>query len=238
MLLQERNAKRESGGTVRRARLRGVWLHRTGSSPVSRTIEVLTQWVSTFTKNYYLVVDSMKKLTLVAVTLLLIGCVLVSCGEVAPRNFVQGGMSITLDSSFIRNTNVKGYSTEFRSSKATVYVLREWFGLSTEDESFTLTSDMTLEQYADYVLKANDMENTELTKRDRYVFFVYEDVRNEVEYTNHVCLYKTVDAFWMISFVCPSDSYEELKLEIAEWASSVEFSKETDATTVVTTEKS
>ena len=28
---------RESGGTGRRARLRGVWLHRTGSSPVSRT---------------------------------------------------------------------------------------------------------------------------------------------------------------------------------------------------------
>ena len=27
----------ESGGTGRRARLRGVWLHRTGSSPVSRT---------------------------------------------------------------------------------------------------------------------------------------------------------------------------------------------------------
>ena len=28
----------ESGGTGRRARLRGVWIHRTGSSPVSRTI--------------------------------------------------------------------------------------------------------------------------------------------------------------------------------------------------------
>ena len=27
----------ESGGTGRRARLRGVWIHRTGSSPVSRT---------------------------------------------------------------------------------------------------------------------------------------------------------------------------------------------------------
>ena len=27
-----------SGGTGRRARLRGVWIHRTGSSPVSRTI--------------------------------------------------------------------------------------------------------------------------------------------------------------------------------------------------------
>jgi len=180
----------------------------------------------------------MKKLTLVTVALLLIGCVLVSCGEVVPRNFIQGGMSITLDSSFIRNTNVKGYSTEFRSSKATVYVLREWFGLSTQDESFTLTSDMTLEQYADFVLKANGMEDNELTERGRYIFFVYEDIRNDVEHTNHVCLYKTLDAFWMISFVCPSDSYEEQKLEIAEWASSVVFSKEVEATTApVTTEK-
>ena len=34
--LSETN-KCESGGTGRRARLRGVWLHRTGSSPVSRT---------------------------------------------------------------------------------------------------------------------------------------------------------------------------------------------------------
>ena len=30
----------ESGGTGRRARLRGVWLHRTGSSPVSRTKQI------------------------------------------------------------------------------------------------------------------------------------------------------------------------------------------------------
>ena len=34
LLLSE---KSESGGTGRRARLRGVWIHRTGSSPVSRT---------------------------------------------------------------------------------------------------------------------------------------------------------------------------------------------------------
>ena len=32
-----RKAICESGGTGRRARLRGVWIHRTGSSPVSRT---------------------------------------------------------------------------------------------------------------------------------------------------------------------------------------------------------
>ena len=31
------SGKCESGGTGRRARLRGVWIHRTGSSPVSRT---------------------------------------------------------------------------------------------------------------------------------------------------------------------------------------------------------
>ncbi|MBR6768755.1 MAG: hypothetical protein IKM34_04640 [Clostridia bacterium] len=180
----------------------------------------------------------MKKLALVTIALLLLGCVLVSCGEVVPRSFVQGGMSIMLDSSFIRNTNVKGYSTEFRSPKATVYVLREPFGWNPAGESFVLTSDVTLEQYAGYVLEANDMEDTVLTERGRHLFFVYEDVRNDVKYTNHVCLYKTLDAFWMISFVCPSDSYDEQKLEIAEWSSSVEFSKEADATTApVTTEK-
>ena len=180
----------------------------------------------------------MKKLALVTIALLLIGCVLVSCGEVTPQNFIQGNMTITLDSSFIRNAGVKGYSTEFRSSKATVYVLREYYGLSSEDESFVLTSDMTLEQYADYVLKANQKEGAELTARGRHLFFVYEDVRDDVEYTNHVCLYKTLDAFWMISFVCPSDSYDDLKLDIAEWSSSVEFAKEAEATTAPdTTEK-
>ena len=180
----------------------------------------------------------MKKLTLVTLALLLISCVLVSCGEVVPRNFVQGSMTITLDSSFIRNTNIKGYSAEFRSSKATVYVLREPYDWNPKDESFVLTSEMTLEQYAAYVLDANDMEETELTERGRHVFFIYEDIRNDVEYTNHVCLYKTLDAFWMISFVCPSDSYAERKLDIAEWSSSVEFPKEAEATTApVSTEE-
>ena len=37
-MLLKRRAFCESGGTGRRARLRGVWIHRTGSSPVSRTI--------------------------------------------------------------------------------------------------------------------------------------------------------------------------------------------------------
>ena len=179
----------------------------------------------------------MKKLALVTIALLLLGCMLVSCGEVVPHDFYQGNVTITLDSSFIRNANVKGYSTEFRSSKATVYMLRESFGLSTQDETFSLTSDMTLEEYAGYVLKANHKEDAELKERGRHLFFVYEDIRNEVAYTNHVCLYKTIDAFWMISFVCPSDSYDERKLEIAEWSSSVVFSKEAEATTVpVTTE--
>ena len=35
----------ESGGTGRRARLRGVWIHRTGSSPVSRTKPLNPQWL-------------------------------------------------------------------------------------------------------------------------------------------------------------------------------------------------
>ena len=35
----------ESGGTGRRARLRGVWIHRTGSSPVSRTNSHWIQWL-------------------------------------------------------------------------------------------------------------------------------------------------------------------------------------------------
>ena len=37
--------KCESGGTGRRARLRGVWIHRTGSSPVSRTNSHWFQWL-------------------------------------------------------------------------------------------------------------------------------------------------------------------------------------------------
>ena len=37
IILALSKATRESGGTGRRARLRGVWIHRTGSSPVSRT---------------------------------------------------------------------------------------------------------------------------------------------------------------------------------------------------------
>ena len=41
----------ESGGTGRRARLRGVWLHRTGSSPVSRTKNKRRFTVSCFFAN-------------------------------------------------------------------------------------------------------------------------------------------------------------------------------------------
>ena len=189
----------------------------------------------------------MKKLTLLTIALLLVMCVLVSCGEIQPRDFVQGNMTITLDSSFVRNTNVAGYSAEFRSSKATVYMLREYFGKESQDKTLTIDSEMSLGQYAEYVLKANQKEGLTLTERGRYLTFIYEEVRNydvpdydkskDVSYTVQVCLFKTVDAFWMISFECPSDSYEERAVEIAEWAASVEFSKEsTELTTAVTTE--
>ena len=38
----------ESGGTGRRARLRGVWFFHTGSSPVSRTKATALQWLFYF----------------------------------------------------------------------------------------------------------------------------------------------------------------------------------------------
>ncbi len=51
LFVAESNRICESGGTGRRARLRGVWIHRTGSSPVSRTT-VKQPRKGCFTLNY------------------------------------------------------------------------------------------------------------------------------------------------------------------------------------------
>ena len=155
----------------------------------------------------------MKKLLLLTLSLVMI-LSLASCqAGFDPYDFTQQGLQITLDTSFVMTEN-SGYTACYRSSVATVYVLREEFG-------DTLSKDLSLTEYTDQVLKANGMER-EVTDSGDHLTFTYEYTINDSVMVNETCLYKMSDAFWIVRFECRSDYYDSLNDSFTTWAASVQ----------------
>ena len=177
--------------------------------------KLLTNTVSNFIKILFRV-RPMKKLTFIILSILMIVCTLTSCESTfTPCEFYQKGMTVTLDTSF--NRALAGdYTCCYQSPRAAVYGLKEEFGEA-------LTEETTLQEYASKVLQANGI-TASVEEKGTYLRFVYETEQVNVQYTYEVCLYKAGDAFWMIQFACPTDSYENQKADIESWAKSVVFS--------------
>ena len=154
----------------------------------------------------------MKKILLIALTLLVCFSLFACDSIIEPIDFIQNGLQITLDTSFNQIANT-GYTACFRSSVVTVYCLREAF---TDD----LKEDVTLAEYAEKVLVANGLQR-EVGVAGDHLTFIYETEAENLHIVRYVCLYKMSDCFWTVQFVCQADYYESLEESFIEWANTV-----------------
>ena len=160
----------------------------------------------------------MKKFIILAISLILCFS-LSSCDSIIePIDYVQNGIQITLDTSYKRS-NVQKYTACYRSSVATVYLLREAFGDA-------LTDTVSLAEYAAMVQNANGLTE-EISEHQNYLSFEYETVADGIRLMSLVAVYKMSDCFWTVQFVCDSSYYETLCDSFESFASSVKDVKVT-----------
>ena len=137
------------------------------------------------------------------------------------KTFSSNGMSITLTDEF-KEDDVKNFTVSYESKNMAVVALKEAFTLMDGFE------DYTLEQYANLVIKANNLDSAKIKNVEGLTHFEYDFTNPETQktYRYFSYVYKTNDAFWLIQFATLNENADDYAQQITEWAKSVDFTKD------------
>ena len=135
------------------------------------------------------------------------------------KTFSSNGMTVTLTNEF-KEVDIENYTATYDSKNVAVFTLKEAFALADGIEN------CSLEQYADLVIKNNNIGSAEIKTDEGLTYFEYEFVNPEINdtYRFFSYVYKTNDAFWLVQFATLDENVEKFAQQITEWAKSVEFS--------------
>lgn len=159
----------------------------------------------------------MKRVLFAAAAIVLAVLTAAGCA-VADKVYSDKGLSITLPGNFTKYQEETGYDVCYETSKCAVFALKEGFD---EAEGF---GDMTLSEYTELVLDANELD-TPITEEDGFMYFEFEkDVEDSDEPFEYLaCCYRAEDAFWLVQFSCAKSDYESYRPKMLEWAKTVTF---------------
>lgn len=137
----------------------------------------------------------------------------------SPKTFQAEGMSITLTDEF-EELSSQNFTFVYGSDLIAAFGLKEPFSLA---DGF---SDLTLEEYAELVISANNLTNVEIKKDSGLVGFNYQKTNAETNemYTYFAYVYKTDSDYWLIQFSTLSEYADQQAEQIKEWAEAIKFS--------------
>jgi hypothetical protein len=138
--------------------------------------------------------------------------------EHSPLTFTKAGFSITLTSEFAE-ASAPAYTVYYESGTAGVAVLKEDF---TMFEAAGVSTDITLNEYAQIVMSANDT-HADINVRNGITYFEYERSISGSDFAYLVTVFKSGDAFWLVQFFSETMDYSGLRDDFFRWAASVEF---------------
>ena len=140
---------------------------------------------------------------------------LVSCRS-KTKTFSKDGFEVTLPSSFINITMLnQDVVAAFMDLKGDIVVTAT---KNTFEE--VGDSDMTAEDYAWLIIRANKFESF-ITEEDGVPTFRYSKMVEEERYIYIAYAYVASDAYWLVSFACPADKLSELEDAMIEYAKTV-----------------
>ncbi len=147
---------------------------------------------------------------------------LASCNNITQEVFEKDGFSITLTSEFLEK-EYENYFVSYDSKNILVAVIKEPFS------ALEGLEDYTLGRYAD-LMKLNCTKDTitpsDVTETDGVTYFEYSFFNKEgTSYKYLTAMYKGDDAFWTVQFATPLSEYEGFKIQILEFAKSVDVTK-------------
>jgi hypothetical protein len=159
------------------------------------------------------------------VALILFAFVLFSfaaCNNITEEVFEKEGFSITLTSEY-REREFENYFVGYDSKNVLVTVIKEPFSAL---EGF---EDYPLAQYADLMKQNCTKDNvtpSEITEADGVTYFEYSFFNKEgASYKYLTAMYKGDDAFWTVQFATAISDYEGFKIQLLEFAKSVDVTK-------------
>ena len=135
-----------------------------------------------------------------------------------PKTFTSHGMSITLTEEFEESARM-GYTFSYEGDYVICVGLREAFDL------YEGLEDISLQEYGELVLEANELTDNELKEKDGLTYFDYDnyDPESKLSYRYFCYLMKCDDAFWMIQFSTLESKVDEYEDDILKWVKSVQF---------------
>lgn len=161
----------------------------------------------------------MKKILLSVLVCVLAGLLLVGCAEkYEPKDFICGDLEIELTDGFEKKTSTKhkGY---YLSKTMGIYIDEYQFDDFEDEEA---AEAMEKDEFAEKLVELGEY-GTEVELDKGLTSFTYEEELGGEDYTFYAVAYKSDDAFWLVTFFTRSESFEELKSTIRDYAWSVEF---------------
>ena len=159
---------------------------------------------------------------LLALTLLLCGCVQQPTEEAAPvpTDFAASGMHITLTDAFTEKQHVS-YTAMYHSEEIALMVLKEEYELFDNTEFSSQTSP---EQYAALVWSSNQLPGEVPLQDDgNLTWFEYDRIVNGTDYRYRAYVYKCNEAFWLFQFSTRAEIFGAHTADIHSYAASVYF---------------
>ncbi|MBQ6852144.1 MAG: hypothetical protein IJO04_03855 [Oscillospiraceae bacterium] len=128
-----------------------------------------------------------------------------------PKTFSKEDFSITLTDDFAQ-TQQEGFFAFYESKSAAVFALRE------DAEIF---GNITLDEYGDLVLKANNRADAKMNKGDGFLWFEYTATADGQEYYYMAVCCQSENAFWVVNFATPASNREKYATIFMQWAESI-----------------
>ena len=167
--------------------------------------------------------DSFWRVNMKKIALLVLVCILaaslVGCFEkYEPKTFTCGKLEIELTDGFEKKSS-DAHKGKYLSKNMGVYVDEYQFDDFDDEEA---AKEMSEKEFAEKLVEAGDYKtNVELDKG--LITFTYEDELGDVDYTFYVVVYKSNEAFWVVTFYTATDSFDDLMDTIRGYARSVDF---------------
>ena len=159
--------------------------------------------------------------SLFKIFLLPILCLALLCGcSAEPKTFSKDGVSITLTSQF-EELEQEGCVAVYGSRSEAVMIQKEDFSALAE---IGINADSTPLDYANAVIKANELSESTAEERDGMVCFTYTAKSGLKTYSYLATVHKSEDAFWLIQFSSSDKKFEEKEPTFLSYAKSIVLS--------------
>ena len=148
----------------------------------------------------------MKKVLLIITALLLTAAMLTGCFA-GTKEYTCQDMTMTVPSNMKDVSDQSDFSSFTFALDSTKIAI---FGIKEKFSGFEDGENTTLEEYADIVLSANNLDTYAIERSGgAYMYFRFESDTDDGTYKYLAGVYKGTDAFWLIQIAALTTNYDE-----------------------------